>query len=359
MKKLLFLSLFILALVVSYNCKKSEMVRKTPELNLPATAYDYSTITTIVGSDPVLYEDGSTVDNGKATIGRVLFYDKALSLNNSVSCASCHKQENAFADTKALSIGFEESKTLRNSIGIGNLRDELVSGYFWDGRERTIESMVFAPIANHIEMGFERTDLIVEKLSHLSYYKPLFQKYYGSDVITEERVRESLGNFLFSIVSSNSKFNLHELTGSSDFSAAEVNGLRIFSERKCNTCHLISDNFQTSYGNGGITFANNGLAIKDMDDGISGNFKIPRLRNISKTAPYMHDGSIKTLEEVIDHYSNGIQNNPNLSFLLRNNDGTPMKFNFDAQEKHDLIAFLKTLDDEVLASDVKFSSPFK
>jgi cytochrome c peroxidase len=221
--------------------------------------------------------------------------------------------------------------------------------------------MVFAPIAHHIEMGFERIDLIAEKVKNLPYYKKLFVDCYGDEQITPQRMRESLGQFLFSIVSNNTKFDDAIVKGFTNFTTSELNGRQLFITNRCNTCHFISKNFNSSYGNGGLKLANIGLDESDADVGNNGVYKIPRLKNISKTAPYMHDGRFKTLEEVLEHYSHNIKPNPKLNSILMDfstGTGKPKQFNLSEFEKRDLIAFLKTLDDKVLTSDVKFSSPF-
>ena len=363
MKKFSLICLTLLSIFISYNCKQSIVQPNLGdiELNLPDQVYDYHilNIRSFGGGiyhDDLKYEDGSAINNYKATIGRVLFYDKALSINNSIACASCHLQQNAFADNKALSQGFEEKPTLRNSMGICNLIEEANIGYFWDSRETKIESMVFAPIANHIEMGFERIDLITEKIKQLPYYKQLFRNCYGDEQITADRMRESLGHFLFSIASGKNKFDQGVSSSFSNFTAQEIRGKELFVDNNCARCHLLSTSFPSAYY--GLKYANIGLDEKDADKGLDGVYKIPRLKNIGKTAPYMHDGRFKTLDEVLEHYSHNIQNNPNITFPLTDAGG-PVRLNFSDSEKADLVAFLKTLDDNVMTTDVKFSSPFK
>lgn len=359
MKQLLLLSLSVLTLGVSYNCKKVSYKAdpSSVKLTLPEKTYEYNKVNTSIGKINNYYEDLSIINNDKATLGRVLFYDKALSINNSVSCASCHSQQHAFSDVVPFSKGFAEKPTERNSMGISNLVDERNIGYFWDARETKIESMVFAPIANHIEMGFDRIDLVADKVSKLPYYAALIQKAYGTTEVTEQRLREGLSQFLFSLVSQNSKFDEGLYKGFSNFTPQEARGMKLFTENNCGTCHQISPGFSNSYNS--FKFANIGLDLADKDPGINGQYKIPRLKNIALTAPYMHDGRFKTLEEVLDHYSNNIQNNPKLHFLLKINGGTDTrKFEFTAQQKSDIIAFLNTLTDKTMLTDTKFSNPF-
>lgn len=358
MKQLLLLSLATLTLGISYNCKKVAYTAdpSNVKLSLPDQPYEYNKVSTSIGKLNNYYEDLSLLDNDKATLGRVLFYDKALSINNSVACASCHSQQNGFADVVAFSKGFAEKPTVRNSMGISNLIDERNIGYFWDARETKIESMVFAPIANHIEMGFDRIDLVADKVSKLPYYPELIQKAYGTSEATQERIRESLAQFLFSLVSQNTRFDEGMYKGFSNFNEQEKRGMKLFTDNQCGTCHQISPGFSNSYNS--FKFANIGLDLVDKDPGINGQYKIPRLKNIVLTAPYMHDGRFKTLDQVLDHYSENIQNNPNLNSILKENGVSAKKFQFTAQEKADIIAFLGTLTDKNLMIDKKFSNPF-
>ncbi len=206
-------------------------------------------------------------------------------------------------------------------------------------------------------MGFERIDLIAEKVSNLSYYKELFKKYYGDEEVTSKRIQESLGNFLFSIVSNNSKFDLGIKTNFSNFSPEELRGKALFTNNGCQNCHLLSSMFPSAYGTVNKS-GNIGLDAADIDKGNNGSYKIPRLKNVAITGPYMHDGRFKTLDEVLEHYSGNIKNNPNLSANLKVSNA-PRKFNFTEQNKLDLIAFLNTLTDETMITDPKFSTPFR
>jgi cytochrome c peroxidase len=359
MKRIFIISLLACAVLISYNCSKNKPL-PTPakvQLELPEIPYSYNTSQTPSGLKSNLYEDMTLINNNKATIGRVLFYDKALSINNTVACANCHLQKAAFADVSTFSTGFDEKKTGRNSMAISNLFEERNIGYFWDLRETKIESMVLKPIENHIEMGFNRVELIAEKISNLDYYQELFSKYYGDNTISSKRVQECLASFVFSIVSNNSKFDKGLTNNFKDFNPSELRGKALFTNNNCQNCHLISSSFSSGYGASNKS-GNIGLDASDIDKGSNGAYKIPRLKNIALTAPYMHDGRFATLEDVLDHYSEKIQNNPNLSSILRVS-GNPRKFNFSEQDKQDLIAFLNTLTDETVLTDPKFSSPFR
>ncbi len=365
MRKIIILLFAAATMFVGYNCSKTFPITdvSTIELNLPVQPDNYAVASTPSGNKAVLFEDTTVLNNNKATIGRVLFYDKALSLHNNVACASCHLQQNAFSDIVAFSDGFDGLKTERNAMPIINLFEERKIGYFWDIRETKIENMVLKPVENHIEMGFEKSEFIPEKLNHLPYYKALFKKAYGDENATTKRVQESLSQFLFSIVSNNTKFDKGLKQNFTNFTQEEYNGKNLFVQNGCNNCHLVtpsSPSFPSSYGQSASnTMGNNGLDLKDADKGKKGGFKIPRMKNVAITGPYMHDGRFKTLEEVIDHYSTGIKNNPTLSTSLKSFNNLPKQFNFTDKQKKELIAFLNTLTDEAMLTDPKFSSPFK
>ncbi|MFN8285443.1 MAG: cytochrome c peroxidase [Chitinophagales bacterium] len=319
------------------------------------------------------------VTNAGATLGRVLFYDKRLSVNNSIACASCHKQDLAFADNVAFSDGFAGKKTARNSMAIINTFCK--SSFFWDGRANTMEQQTLMPVKNHVEMGLENFDVLQTKLAQTSFYPELFNAAFGNTEVTSEKISLALAQFMRSIVSNKSKF---DVAGWSGLSESEMRGANIFfSNGHCSTCHR-TDNFggapiTTPYGGQTDAPANSsniGLDMEYADAGIgalnnkpgqNGLFIIPSLRNVELTAPYMHDGRFQTLEEVIEHYNNGIQPNVNLDHVLvQGGDSSsvavpvvPVKLNLSAADKVDLIAFLKTLTDHSITTDPKYSDPFK
>lgn len=382
-------------------CEPFENGSREMVLELPSEPFSYSV---------------SGVSDEVPTLGRVLFYDTRLSLNNSISCASCHKQTLAFSDNAALSRGFENRVTPRNSMAIQNIISDAftefilpvdttgnidttividpgVIGYmpgvpvspdfvatptslFWDGRESNLKLMVTRPIMNHIEMGIHDMDALAQKLNAIPEYKPLFQNAFGEQTVTAERISQGLSAFLLSIRSNQSKFDrammfrnnatTFDIKPSNSFtsnapivnlSAQEELGRQLFFNKfNCNTCHD---------ANG---FANIGLDASPKDMGLMettqaeqhrGQFKIPSLRNVELTGPYMHDGRFKTLEEVIEHYSRGIKNSPNLDNRLKGVDGRPLQMNMSAGEVKAIAAFLTTLTDYQMISDPRFSNPFK
>jgi cytochrome c peroxidase len=343
----------LLLFISLQSCQTDEKDLKPEYLDLPATPYAYNV----------------TDNNHLPTLGRVLFYDRQLSLNNSVSCSSCHKQSAGFSDNVAFSVGFEDKKTSRNSMPIQNLNS--FGGFFqpslfWDGREHFLPRMVLLPIVNHVEMGITDFDGLETKLSKIPYYRELFAKAYGSEEVTQQKIAEALSMFLISINTVNTRFDRAN-RGELQLNASESLGKQLFiTKYDCNSCHKVED--PNGYVFAG-TFANIGLDPVYSDDGLenvtrqasdAGKFKIPSLRNVSLTGPYMHDGRFSTLDEVIDHYSDQIAAHPNLDVRLRDKTtGEPVVFNISDQEKHAIISFLNALTDMTVVSDPKFSNPFK
>lgn len=316
--------------------------------------------------------DYDTGDNKLISLGRVLFYDSHLSVNNSISCASCHKQAYGFADNVALSRGFENKLTSRNSIAIQNLHgNSLVffqadsSKLFWDGRETMLPNMVLRPLLNHVEMGMGSLSSVVAKVKAQPYYENLFtQAFAAEDQINETNIGAALSSFTSAITSFNSKFDAFN-RGTGVLTGKESFGRDLFFNRyNCNSCHQtqMPNGYQTGGGfvNIGLNsiYTDNGRGDLTNNAADNGKFKIPNLHNIALTAPYMHDGRFTTLSQVIDHYSTGITNHPNLDPRLKNGNNAAV-LNITANEKDALITFLSTLTDYSLITDPKFSNPFK
>lgn len=348
----------------------------TQKLELPYELFDYST-----SSENNFFEgetnDGSLIfrrSNHKATLGRVLFYDNKLSINESISCASCHKQDLAFADDVAFSEGFDGQITTRNSLPLGNtIGFETAYGGFngraqfsWDEANDNISQQSKAAILSEIEMGLDMEKL-VDRIQKDDIYPILFKKSYGDETIVEHRILDAIEAFVNSISSTNSKFDKELLKTNHNtivpfvgFTDQENLGKELYMDN-CSSCHSRDHNFTS------IAVANNGLDMEYEDKGVGGRtnnsfqfgvFKVPFLRNIELTAPYMHDGRFATLREVIDHYSDGIADHPNLHPNLKVGS-TAMKMAFSEDEKQALEAYLKTLTDNSLMDEVKFSNPFK
>jgi cytochrome c peroxidase len=363
--------------LIFHACQEGELpAQKEVFLELPETPFQYS-----VG-----------VNDELPTLGRVLFYDKQLSLNNSVSCASCHKQAFAFADNVAFSRGFENRLTLRNSMPIQNLGSGFFGGVFgdsssfiepgfgpffqalfWDGREHNLNQMVLRPVVNHVEMGITDVTVWEQKIGSIPYYKELFSKAYGTEDVSHQKIADALSSFIRSITSQNTKFDKASFNvdpgfdgNGTQFTPMELLGQSLFIEKyDCNACHQVQQPngyiFAGTFANVGLdpVYADNGLGEFTNHEFDNGKFKIPSLRNVVLTGPYMHDGRFKTLTEVIDHYSTGIADHPNLDVRLKGGNNRPMQMDITDHEKQAIIAFLNTLTDYNMVTDPKFSDPFK
>jgi cytochrome c peroxidase len=390
MKKIIFIALGFAAVAgIAISCQpdNSNLTYEADNLKLPAATLNYKLPSKGEANGIAFKENPSNpITNEAATLGRVLFYDKKLSLNNQVACASCHHQANAFADNVALSSGFDGQKTTRNASAITNA--VLEKGLFWDMRSPNLEDLATRPVRNHVEMGIEDMDKLALKLAKISYYAPLFEKAYGSGDINGERISKAVAQFLGSMVTYNSKFDQGKKNNYANFNTEEKLGMDLFMRQlHCNNCHG-GDNLNTALD--GERMSNIGLDAVYKDNGIgtatgsrlrNGFFKIPSLRNVALTAPYMHDGRFESLDKVVAHYDNGIANHENLFPTLRtftwpgNGGGassggtygwgntqtlssnvTPLQLT--TKDKTALMAFLKTLTDESLLKDERFSSPF-
>jgi cytochrome c peroxidase len=323
---------------------------------------------------PIINQDDTpatnAVSDAGATLGRVLFYDKRLSTNQTISCSSCHQREHGFADPRRFSTGFNGGQTARNAMGLTNARWYLRRHFFWDERANTLEDQVLMPIQNSVEMGMT-LDTLVSRLSAEPFYTNLFNNAFGSPEVTSTRISLALAQFVRSIISTRSKYDQGIPIGFSNFTPEENLGRQLFFGQvgvaTCAACHG-TDNFVP-----GPAINNNGLEYPYVDKGLggitgiatdNGKFKVPSLRNIELTAPYMHDGRFATLEEVVEFYNSGVVDNPNLSPPLRvrtgpgQPPGPPLRLNLTTAQKAALVAFLKTLTDTSVTTDPKFSDPF-
>jgi cytochrome c peroxidase len=305
---------------------------------------------------------GNTVTNEGSTLGRVLFYDKNLSANNTISCGSCHHQDKGFTDGLAFSPGFEGQLTGRNSMSIVN--GDFQGRMFWDRRANSVETQVLMPIQDPIEMGMDLADLVM-KLDTLPYYADLFEAAFGSAEITSQKIAGALGQFVRSIRSYRTKYDVGVPLNFSNFTTEEELGRQLFTngDFRCNSCHATQNI-------GGPFEQHNGIDSIPVDEGVGGftndpdeigMFKTVSLRNIELTAPYMHDGRFASLDEVMDFYSTDIEQHANLDGRLAVGyvtGGTPLQFNFTQAEKSAMIAFLNTLTDWEMVNDTIYSDPF-
>lgn len=280
-------------------------------------------------------------------LGRKLFYDTRLSRDNSTSCGSCHQAFAAFAHADHdLSHGVDGLLGTRNSPPIFNMNWH--TSFFWDGGVNHLESQPIAPIQNPVEMD-ETLQNVIDKVSADAEYREMFTAAWGSDEVTSARIFKSMAQFMGVMISDNSKYDRYT-HGEAMLSQQELEGLQVFNDN-CASCHkapLFTD----------FSFRNNGLAPNSFND--SGRmritrlpedirkFKVPSLRNLKYTAPYMHDGRFNTLEAVLDHYATGIQQSATLDTELVNG------IQLSAKQRGDLLAFLNTLNDESFINDTRF-----
>lgn len=316
------------------------------------------------------------VSDAGAYLGRVLFYDRKLSKNGLVSCASCHTAAFGFDDQTRFSIGFSGQITRRSAMSLANGRFNPRGRYFRDERAATLEEQVIQPFTDPIEMGLMQGEA-ASRINERQWYRPLFTAAFGDELANDQRIAAALAQFIRSLVSHSSPYDKAKSLSRPDasrnepfrqFSNLENRGKYLFfTERSrggagCASCHE-TDAFIM------LRPRNNGLELpgRETDNGVGeitgklsdeGLFRSPSLKNIATSAPYMHDGRFASLEDVIDHYSSKIVRHPNLSVELREPDGSPVHFNFNDHDKDALMAFLNTLTDEQMLKDERFSDPF-
>lgn len=334
---------------------EASVVESPKPLHLPAKFTPYRFQMSVAFPVPDLPIDNPLIEE-RVTLGEKLFHETALSKDNAISCASCHKRDKAFADPRQYSLGVREQVGTRNAMPLFNLAWK--SSFFWDGRAPSLRAQALMPIQDHAEMD-ESLPNVVTKLAAERAYAGLFAAAFDSPEITPEKIGLALENYLFTLTSFDSKFD-RVLRGEEKFSAAEQRGLELFMTEydprreqygaDCFHCHG-GPLFQSQ------TFANNGSdgAFKDLGrEKITGKaadrgkFAVPSLRNIALTAPYMHDGRFRTLEEVVAHYSTGVARSATLDpNLAKHPDGgVPLS----TADKSALVAFLNTLTDPQFAA---------
>lgn len=339
--------------------------------HLPVEHFRYEPELPASFAEPRLLDEDNTpphnrISDAGATLGRVLFYDRKLSRNQTISCASCHEQVRGFADGRPRSVGFEGGLTRRNAMALTNARYYRRGRFLWDERAPTLEEQVLMPFLDPVEMGL-RPDELLARVALTSYYPPLFEAAFGDRRITADGISRALAQFIRSLVSYRSRFDdgRAQVTRTSvrfpNFTEPENRGHQLFVGRgRCAFCHT-TDTFASARPR------NNGVNPADTDGGVGAlnanpadlrRFKAPSLRNVALTGPYMHDGRFETLEQVVEFYNSRVQNDPNLDPVLRDGDA-PRRLGFTADDVAALVAFLHTLTDLPMVTDPKFSDPFR
>jgi len=326
---IVFLCFFLFAFVIK------ESLFTVPEY-FPLPVYDFSK---------------NPLTENKILLGRTLFYEPMLSKNNTISCESCHSPFSAFTHIDHnLSHGIHDSIGTRNSPALMNLAWQKY--FMWDGAVNNLDMQALAPISHPAEMGSSINE-VVEKLNASEKYRKLFYNAYGDNTATGEKTLKAISQFMLTLVSANSKYD-KVMRKESNFTEQEANGYLLF-KNNCASCHT-----EPLFTNG--NFENNGLPmdllLKDIgrmkvtsNKNDSLKFKVPSLRNIEYSYPYMHDGRFKKISEVLNHYTNGIQPSKTLATQLKHG------IQLSSNEKVDIIAFLLTLSDKEFVFNPKFQYP--
>lgn len=354
----------------------------TGQATAAATTIDFDNLLNYVAPQLPAYYDATLdpldnvpvnnpTNNRIATLGRVLFYDRALSVNRAVSCAACHQQAFGFDDPARFSTGFSGAAfTTAHATRLGNVRYWAPGTMFWDRRAATLELQASQPITNPIEMGWDNAaggmPALVARLQGMAYYQELFTFAYGDATVTETRLQRALANFQRAMIASSSRWDtafapvfnpalpnrgLNQPFPA--FTTQEERGHQLFMTPRadggagCSGCHQPP------------TF---GLAANSRSNGLDAGetriFKSPALKNVALSRFFMHDGRFSTLAQVVDFYDSGIQAGPALDNRLINN-GQPQRLNLSAADKAALVAFMQTFTDTSLNTDPRFSSPFR
>jgi cytochrome c peroxidase len=343
-------TLLCICMVASLVAKnKSKKVGDLTPYAIPLPSYvsDYFDTMRLDPENP-LTEEG-------IALGRKLFYDKRLSSNNTISCGSCHKQQFAFTDNRNFSLGVGDSIGVINAMPLFNLG--WGQHFFWDGRAGSLLEQAHDPVVNPLEMANTWGNVMV-KLQQDKTYPEQFKKVFGSATINAGMVMKAIAQFELTLVSFNTRFDKYYFEGDAGaLTPQEERGLDIFfGFGSCNHCHsdiLLTDNFFRNNGLDSLPIP--GLYNTTGKEADRGRVKVPSLRNIALTAPYMHDGRFKTLQEVLDFYSIGIhQSSPNIDTHM-----VPFAtgLRLTTEQKADLIAFLKVLTDSSFIHNKAFSDP--
>jgi len=313
--------------------------------------------------------DNPVTDRG-ATLGRVLFYDKTLSVDDSVACASCHQPQNGFADPSAFSTGVFGQVGGAHAMRIPNVAFYRGNAMFWDKRAPTLEAQATQPIQNPVEMGFGPSaggiNALLVKMQNSPYYPELFRQVYGDPAITEGRIQKAIAQFERSMISASSRWDQGYARTYNPrlpdkglslpiptFSASENQGLQLFMKAPrdggagCAACHRPPS----------FALAANSLS-NGLDAGETRIFKSPSLKASIDGQPMMHDGRYTTFAEVVNHYDAEVADGPALDQRLKDRNGVPRRLALSEAQKASLVAFLKTLRDPGPGADPRFSNPF-
>ncbi|HEY2236436.1 MAG TPA: cytochrome c peroxidase [Candidatus Angelobacter sp.] len=347
-------ALALISIVAAMFIYRDEQVKAARPIGKPQK------IATPLGLPPVPVPADNPLTVEKVAVGKRLFFDKSLSVDNSISCAKCHDPGHGFAYAGEVSTGVGGKEGTRNSPTI--LNTAYYSTQFWDGREKTLEKQAEGPVQNPVEMAHSLTG-VVERLGNDPSYVSAFKLAFGAGPVTFEKVEKSIAAYERTLVVGDSPFDRWYFGGDQNAIDKRVKrGYEVFhrvDKGNCASCHTIAEHTALFTDN---EFHNIGVGVKNStptdlgryevthSDRDRGAFKTPSLRNIAETAPYMHDGSLDTLEQVIDFHAAGGNANPWLDFKIR-------KLQLTTREKADLVAFLKSLSGEVPSAALPDEDP--
>ena len=310
-------------------------------LIIPAFPQDREDIRVPLGLLPIPWPADNPYTKKKAELGKLLYFDKRLSVDGSVSCANCHHPKFAFTDGMPVSTGIRGLKGGRSAPTVLNRAYSLAQ--FWDGRAATLEAQAVGPMANLIEMG-NTHESIVKSLRQIPGYRVLFKDVFGTEDFTIDQVAKAIATFERTVLSGNSPYDQYKAGNKKAMTAQQIRGMDVYlNKAKCDQCHEGINFTANAFHNIGVGMDKPKPDVGRFDVTKNpadwGAFKTPTLREIAKTAPYMHDGSLRTLEEVVDYYDKGGIANRNLDKIMK-----PLKLT--GQEKKDLVAFLHALSGE-------------
>ena len=295
-----------------------------------------------LGLIPVSFPADNPYSAAKVELGRYLYFDKRLSADGTVACATCHDPSHGFTDAAPVSTGIKGQRGGRSAPTVINRAYSLAQ--FWDGRAGTLEEQAKGPIANPIEMG-NTHDAVCTTLGRLQGYRGLFQKAFGSEEITIDRVAQAIATFERTVLSGNSPYDRYKAGNKKAMTAAQVRGMNVFFDKaKCDSCHEGINFTLNAYANLGVGTdkpePDVGRFAVTKDPADWGAFKTPTLRDVAKTGPYMHDGSLANLHQVVNYYDKGGLPNKNLSEKIK-------PLHLTEQDKDDLVAFMNALTGDV------------
>jgi cytochrome c peroxidase len=343
--------------LVLFSCSKNDETQGYMATPLPLEIPDVFAQYLIAPVTPA--NNPQTVEG--VALGRKLFFDPILSGNGTQACADCHRPQNAFSDPRQFSLGIDGIAGFRNSMPLQNLAWNYSEKFNWDGSANSLEEQIFEPVTNPIEMNNTWPNAVASLQGH-NEYPELFREAFGTSTIDSVMVTKAIAQFVRTLISANSRFDRHVL-GENVLTPQELNGFNVFMAEELGDCFHCHGNFfnplwtDNTFHNNGLDefFADIGLGEVTGDPRDNGKFRAPSLRNLEFTAPYMHDGRFATLEEVINHYSEGLVFSETIDPLMKAVAQGGVQLS--EEDKADLKAFLLSLSEPGFINNPDFQNP--